>query len=127
MNANQGSATVDTGAMISCVLLWIVHRLGIAVSEDSRQPAFGVGGQIDAHRVRACIEAWIGNTWMDIGAIAALSPDTEWSRRQSARMPILLGRDGFLDKFNVCFDEPNETMWLRRVDGWAQAGRRRDS
>lgn len=56
LNAILGNAMVDTGATISSVPLWMVHRLGIAVSEDSKQPAFGVDGQIDAYRIQVGVE-----------------------------------------------------------------------
>lgn len=117
-SAIQGNATVDTGAMITAVPLWAVHRLGIAVDEDSKQAAFGVGGRIDAYRIQVGIEVWIDGRWWDIGVVEALSPDTEWSRRESSRLPTLLGRNGFLDKFNVCFDEPNKAMLFRKIGGW---------
>ena len=115
LNAILGNAMVDTGATISSVPLWMVHRLGIAVSEDSKQPAFGVGGQIDAYCIQVGVEAWIDGTWTDNDVVPALSPDTEWSRRQRARLPILLGRNGFLSRYNVCFDDPNKAMWLRKA------------
>ncbi len=119
----QGTAVIDTGAVRPSVPMWGVQELGIVLSKDSKQPAFGVGWQMDAYRVLVRIEAWIGMYWVDMGVVAALSPDTEWSRRRDANPPFLLGRDGFLNKFNVCFDETNKAMWLRKAIMEAQAGR----
>ena len=65
--------------MISYDPLWRVRRLGTVTDGDSRQAAFGAGGQIDAYRIRAGIEAWIDSRWADIDIVAALSSDTEWS------------------------------------------------
>ena len=97
--------------------MWAVLELGITLSEENKQHAFGVGWRMDAYRVQVGIEAWIGGRWFDMGIVSALPPDTEWSRSESGNPPILLGRDGFFDKFNVCFDEPNKTMRLRRISG----------
>ena len=43
--------------------------------------------------------------------------------RQSARLQIMLGRDGFLNKYSVRFDETNKAVWLRKAVAEAQAGR----
>ena len=34
-----------------------------------------------------------------------------------SRVPFLLGRDGFFDKCNACFDEAERAAWLRRAGG----------
>ena len=104
---------VDTGASVPVVPLWAVQDMGIAVHEKDRQPALGAGGGFASYMVRVGICVLIGDSWRDIGIVGALSPDTEPSRQRSARMPILLGRNGFLDKFSVCFDERDGAMWIR--------------
>ena len=114
---------IDTGATMPSVPMWGVQEMGIALSEDDKHPAFGVGWKMDAYHVQLRTEAWIGRYWVDMDVVTALSPDTEWSRRRDANPPFLLGRDGFLNKFNVCFDEPNKAMWLRKAIMEAQAGR----
>ena len=116
-------AVIDTGAAMLSVPMWGVQEMGIALSEDDKQPAFGVGWQMDTYHVQLRTEAWIGRYWVDMDVVTALSPDTEWSRSRDANPPFLLGRDGFLNKFNVCFDETNKAMWLRKAVIEAQAGR----
>ena len=106
---------VDTGASMPSVPLWAVRKMGIAVDEKDKQPSFGAGGGFESYRIRAGISVRIGGRWMDIGVVRALSPDTESSRQRSAHQPFLLGRDGFLDKFSVCFDERDRAMWIRRA------------
>ena len=100
---------------MSAVPLWATHRLGIKVVESDKQGAIGAGGRIDAYRVEVGMDVRIDGRWLDTGIITALAPDTEWSRRREARLPFLLGRNGFFDKFNACFDEPNRAVWLRRI------------
>ena len=79
------------------------------------QLSLGAGGGFASYRVRVGILVQIGGRWLDIGVVAALSPDTEPSRQRSAHQPFLLGRDGLLDKLGVCFDERGRTMWIRRA------------
>lgn len=103
-NIVRGKAIVDTGATRASVPLWAALDLGIVKEEDAKMSAFGVGGRLDGYRAEIGINAWIGNQWLDVGVVTALIPDTKRSRSPSAGQPFLLGRNGFLDRFNVCFD-----------------------
>lgn len=69
-----------------------------------------MSGRLDGYRAEIGINAWIGNQWLDVGVVTALVPDAKRSRGPSAGQPFLLGRNGFLDRFNVCFDEPNQAI-----------------
>ena len=122
-NTVQVRAVIDTGANVSAVPLWAANYLGIEVGDADRQTAIGAGGRIDAYRVEVGMDVRIDGRWLDTGIITALAPDTDWSRRREARLPFLLGRNGFLDKFNACFDEPDRAVWLRRIGARAAAGR----
>ena len=112
-NTVRRMGMVDTGASVTAVPLWAVQDMGIAVDMEGRRPSFGAGGGFDSYRIRVGIHVRIGGRWLDIGVVRAVSPDTESSRRRSAHLPFLLGRDGFLDKFSVCFDERDSAMWIR--------------
>ena len=114
---------LDTGAGVSAMPLWAAEQLGIALNEKSLQPAFGASGGFEAYSVRVCIEAQMGGSWIDVGVVEALVPDTEPSRRPDSRVPFLLGRDGFIDKCSACFDEAERTAWLRRAGGGPAAPR----
>ena len=113
----KGAGLIDTGANVSVVPLRAALELGIAMDESGKQSSLGAGGGFDSYSIEVGIQVWIGGRWRDIGAARALSPDTESSRRRGSRLPFLLGRDGFLDKFNVCFDEQDRTVWIRRNGG----------
>ena len=113
----RATGLLDTGAGVSAMPLWAARRLGIALDEKSLQPAFGASGGFEAYRVKIRLDAKIGGAWTGIGVIEALVPDTEPSRSPDSRVPFLLGREGFFDKYNACFDEAGRTAWLRRVGG----------
>ena len=113
----QARGVMDTGANVSAVPMWAAEQLGIALNKESRQPAFGASGTFEAYRVKINVEAKLGGRWVDIGTVAALVPDTEPSRDPASRVPFLLGRIGFFDKYSACFDEAEKAVWLRRVDG----------
>ena len=97
--------------------MWAAEQLGIALGDETLQPAFNASGRFEAYRVRVSIDAKIGSEWAGIGVVEALVPDTEPSRRPDSRVPFLLGRDGFFDKYSACFDESDRAAWLRRVGG----------
>ena len=113
----QARSVMDTGANVSAVPMWAAEQLGIALDKESRQPAFGASGTFEAYRVKINVEAKMGGRWVDIGTVEALVPDTEPSRDPASRVPFLLGRFGFFDKYSACFDEAEKAAWLRRVGG----------
>ena len=110
---------------MSAVPLWATSHLGIEMGEGGKQAAIGAGVRIDACHVEVGVDVEIGARWLDTGIITALVPDTEWSRRRDARLPFLLGRNGFLDRFDACFDEPDRAVWLRRIGARPPLGGRR--
>ena len=113
----RARGVMDTGANVSAVPMWAARRLGIALNKESKQPAFGASGTFEAYRVKIGVEAKLGGRWVDIGTVEALVPDTGPSRDPSSRVPFLLGRFGFFDKYRACFDEAEKVAWLRRVGG----------
>ena len=113
----QAKSVMDTGANVSAVPMWAARRLGIALNKESKQEAFGASGTFEAYRVKISVEAKLGGRWVDIGTVAALVPDTGPSRDPASRVPFLLGRIGFFDKYSACFEETKKVAWLRRVDG----------
>ena len=113
----KGAGLIDTGANVSVVPPRAALELGIAMDESGKQSSLGAGGGFDSYNIEVGIQVWIGGRRRDIGVARALSPDTESSRRRGSRLPFLPGRDGFLDKFNVCFDEQDRTVWIRRNGG----------
>ena len=115
-------AVLDTGATVSSVPMWLLEQLGISVDEGSRRTVFGAGGDFDAHAVKVGVEIDHNNGWFDIGVVDALAPDTPQSRDPKFRLPFLLGRRGFFDRFDTCFSESERAVWLRRVGGWPQGG-----
>ena len=108
---------LDTGASMSSMPMWAARRLGIALDEGSLQPAFNASGRFEAYRAKIDINAKLGDMWTSIGVVEALVPDTEPSRSPGSRVPFLLGRDSFFDKYSACFDEAEKTAWLRRAGG----------
>ena len=107
---------------MSSVPMWLLRRLGISVDEGSRLTVFGAGGDFDAHGVEIGAGIEHNRGWLDIGVVDALAPDTPQPRDPKFRLPILLGRRGFFDRYDTCFSESRRAVWLRRVGGWPQGG-----
>ena len=66
-------------------------------------------------RTKIGMEVSHGGAWLDLGSISVVSPDTEVSRDPEQEHPILLGRKGFFDKFQLLLDEPSQEAWLREI------------
>lgn len=108
---------LDTGAAVPAIPLWAILHMGIAVDDKATKPAFGVSEKFIAYRTKVGVEVMYDGNWVDIGVIDVLAPDTPSSRDPTANTPFLLGRNGFFDKFNMCIDEPNKAVWIRRAAG----------
>ena len=120
--AVRAKAMLDTGASVSSVPMWSLDRLGIAVDKESKHAVFGPSNSFHAYNIKIGVEIEHGEGWLDIGVISAVSPDTEQSRDPRFRIPFLLGRRGFFDKFDMYISESQKAVWLRRIGGWPQAG-----
>ena len=115
-------AMLDTGASVSSVPMWSLDKMGITVDKKSRHAVFGPSDRFYAYNIKIGVEIEHGKGWLDIGVINAIAPDTEQSRDPRFRIPFLLGRRGFFDKFDMYISESQKAVWLRKIGGWPQTG-----
>ena len=118
----QGSGILDSGAAMSVVPLWLVHKLGIPICEVSRRIMYSVSGRFVAYVVDMRMDMQYGGRWLDMGAIRAAVPDTERSRDPRFGCPVLLGLDGFFDRFEVYISHGKKRFWLGKVGSWPGKG-----
>ncbi len=98
---------LDSGADISVLPLEAGEQLGLDLSKN-RGPCTGIGGEVDtaeAH-VRIRIAQGHENYALEIPVKVLLDA--------RPNIPVLLGREGFFDRFEITFDERRERILLRR-------------
>lgn len=61
------------------------------------------------------LDVFHDGSWIDLETAGAVSSDTEASRDSERGLAILLGRQGFFDKFHLLLDEPSKEARLRRA------------
>ena len=120
-NASKAYAVgvIDSGAFATSVPMWMLDRLGIVAEDRAEAPAYSASGRFRAHRARLGMDIYHGERWQDLGTVDVIAPDTEGSRNPESEFPILLGLDGFFDRFTVCIDHGAETFQLGRIGGWS--------
>lgn len=108
---------------MSVVPLWLIHKLGIPVSEESKRIMYSVSGILEAYEVDIDVDMQYGSRWLELGAVKAVAPDTEWSRDPKAHRPFLLGLGGFFDRFDVSISHAKRLFWLGKAGNWPGEGR----
>ena len=119
----QGSGILDSGASMSAVPLWLVCKLGIPVDRESKRTMYSASDRFEAFEVDIGMDMRYGGRWLDMGAIRVVVPDTARSRDQGFQCPILLGLDGFFDRFEVYISHAKKRFWLGEVCDWPGKGR----
>lgn len=108
---------------MSAVPLWLIRKLGIHVSKDSKRAMYSVSGSLEVYEVDVGMDMQCGRSWLDLGVIRAAAPDTEWSRDPKAHRLFLLGLGGFFDRFDVSISHAKRLFWLGKVGHWPGEGR----
>jgi predicted aspartyl protease len=101
-------AILDSGADISVLPLEVGEQLGLDLTKN-RSPCGGIGGEVDTaeDHVRIRVAQGHENYTFDIPVKVVLD--------SSSSIPVLLGREGFFEKFEITFDENREKISLKRV------------
>ena len=111
----QGTGMLDLGAPMPVVPLWLIRKLGIHVSKDSKRTMYSVSGSLEVYEVDVGMDMQYGRRWLDLGAIREAAPDTEWSCDPKAHRPFLLGLGGFFDRFDMSISHAKKLFWLGKV------------
>jgi len=101
-------AILDSGADISVLPLEVGEQLGLDLTRN-RSPCGGIGGEVDTaeDHVRVRIAQGHENYTFVIAVKVVLDPNSS--------IPVLIGREGFFDKFEITFDEGRERISLKRT------------
>ena len=76
-----------------------------------------MSGWFDAYQTVIGLDVSYNGKWVEVGDIDTVVPDTKMSRDTAHRQPFLLGRGGFLEKFQMFMDEAEKEVWLRKRVG----------
>lgn len=111
----RANALLDTGAQKSAVPLWALDAIGMIPKDGTKSRVMSAAGWVDAYAATVGMEIQYGGKWFDMGAVGAFSLNTEWSRSPDMRVPFLLGRTGFFDRFEMRINELERAAWLRKI------------
>ncbi|MBS3077544.1 retroviral-like aspartic protease [Candidatus Pacearchaeota archaeon] len=98
---------VDSGADVSVIPKSIAELLGLNLAGEEEE-ASGIGGVVPAVESSVQIEIHKGHEhYSFVLPVKVILDDSDF--------PILLGREGFFDKFVVTFNQSEEKLILKRV------------
>ncbi|HLD04661.1 MAG TPA: retropepsin-like aspartic protease [Candidatus Nanoarchaeia archaeon] len=101
-------ALLDSGADISAIPLRIARILGLNL-EGEKMTAYGIGGKVESVETTISLMVEKGHERYTFNVLVkVILGDYDF--------PILLGRDGFFDKFVISFDQQRERILLKRVN-----------
>jgi predicted aspartyl protease len=101
-------AILDSGADISVLPLEIGEQLGLSLTKG-KGPCAGIGGEVETSEdhVRVKITQGHENYNFEIPVKVVLD--------RKCNIPVLIGREGFFEEFEITFDERRERISLKKV------------
>ena len=103
------SGIIDSGADNCAVSKIVAEQLGLPFS-GRREFTRGIGGVVESVQSRVIISFRQGNEAykFNVPINIILKPGD---------FPVLLGQEGFFDKFIITFDRKEESFWLKKKGG----------
>ncbi len=100
------TAIPDSGADVTAIPFGLAEAIGLDLSAK-KEKCVGVGGWVESIPSKMYIK--LGNEHENYSFLIPVKIILD-----NYEFPILLGREGFFDKFIVCFDESEEKVTLRK-------------
>jgi hypothetical protein len=99
---------LDSGADVSVIPQDVAQLLGLKLDGD-KEKVRGIGGWIDSinEKINVTVSKGHETYTFEVPVKIILG-----SSEQLGDIPIILGRDGFFDKFKIAFDQANERVTL---------------
>lgn len=109
-NSFQFIGLLDSGADYSVIPQDVAELLGLKI-DGKREKVRGIGGWMDSvnEKMIATISKGHESYTFEIFVKIILG-----STEEIGEIPIILGREGFFDKFKITFDQSNEKVILKR-------------
>ncbi len=102
-------AILDSGADTCVISKNIADKLGL-YPITSKESSRGIGGRVDSVESRMIIIIQQGQERYRFNIPVTII-------LKSGEFPVLLGQDGFFDKFIITFDRREENFWLKKKGG----------
>lgn len=100
-------ALLDSGADVSIIPLDIAELLRINISGE-KSKSKGIGGEVEVINTKITVNIRKGHEGYNlIIPVQVIKGDSS--------IPIILGRAGFFDKFQITFDQFNERIILKKT------------
>ncbi|MEK6910691.1 MAG: aspartyl protease family protein [Nanoarchaeota archaeon] len=106
----QFIALIDSGADVSVIPQEVAELLDLDLS-GKREEASGIGGKVEAVQSRVFLDVGKGHENYSFNL-----PVKVILNKNGAEMPILLGREGFFNRFVITFNQKEEKVLLKNLD-----------
>lgn len=100
-------ALLDSGADVSIIPLDVAELLQINLN-DEKSKSRGIGGEVEVINTKMSVNIKKGHEDYSFTIpVQVIKGDSS--------IPIILGREGFFDKFHITFDQANERIFLKKI------------
>ena len=100
-------ALLDSGADVSIIPQDVAELLGIDLTKE-REISRGIGGEVEVINTKIKINIKKGHETYDFLIPVQVAMG-------GSKIPVIIGRAGFFDRFRITFDQANETVSLKRT------------
>jgi predicted aspartyl protease len=100
-------ALVDSGADTTVVPKKLADALGLQLGEESETG--GIGGKVKARKATFPFMVRKGREWHTLTIPALVLMD------EAVNIPVLLGRNGFFEQFDITFRQAQEKIVLKKA------------
>ncbi|MEK6935393.1 MAG: retropepsin-like aspartic protease [Nanoarchaeota archaeon] len=108
-NFFQFIGLLDSGADYSVIPQDVAELLGLRL-EGNKEQVRGIGGWVDSVNETIIVNISKGHENYNFNLLVKVILGTA---EEIGEIPIILGRDGFFDKFKITFDQMNEKVILK--------------
>ena len=105
--------TVDSGADLTFLPRQIAEIIGLELNENKKDSVMTIAGKSFAYQTEAYMEIMYQRRRVPIGFVPILVTEGDASQEYIERL-LVVGREGFFDKFIVTFNEAEKNFELRK-------------
>ena len=107
--------TIDSGADCTFLPLQIAEILNLDLDENKKESIMTVAGKSFAYPSEVYMEIMYRKRRVTIGFVPILVTGGDASQEYIERL-LVVGREGFFDKFEITFNESKQSLLLKRIN-----------
>ena len=106
---------VDSGADIFSIPLSMANTIGLDLDDATVKVTRSASGEFSTYRTTMYVEIIYKKKKVDVGLVEVAVPKTD-PKAEDVKEHTLIGRRGFFDKYEVTFNDVQETLHLSRIN-----------